>query len=193
MGPLLLIVQSWSPGLAWWHLCSIRAWQNNGQKWEGVVTQAHVGRTNWSHWGWVCSFWVKIWIFPRSPSVAVCNWQRLSVLIPLVLPLCWWGYPPSAWQCWLMCNKFCDHDLFGEPGLSESWLKIWVLKNLLQSCYHLRCGVGLHSSLCVSAHWPFFLHFRPLVCHLASHDFTIIKVLIFFFTVKWILRCFVLF
>lgn len=155
-GPLFFIVQSLSAGLGWCHLCSIRAWQNNGEKWGGVVlTQARVGMTNCSHWGWVCSFWVKIWILHHNPFVAVCNWQRLSVPIPLVLPLCdGEDFPPSVWQCWLMCNNFSDHDLFGELDLSENWLKFWVLEKFLQSCYHVRCDMGF---ILLSV----FLHFGP--------------------------------
>lgn len=180
IGPSLFIVQSLSPGLGWCHLCSIRAWQNNGGKWEEVLAQTRVGMANWSHWGWVCSFWVQIWIFHHNPFVAVWNWERLSVLIPLVLSLCdGEDFPPSVWQCWLMCNNFSDHDVFGELGLSENWLKILVLHEFLRNCYHFRCDMSfilLSLFLHIS---PSFCHFKPLVCHLAGHDFTIMKVLIF--------------
>lgn len=69
IGPLFCIVRSsavpWVgvPGLGLCPLCSIRAWQNNGEKCERVLTQAHVWMADWSHlagqlglglllWGW---------------------------------------------------------------------------------------------------------------------------------------------
>lgn len=106
---------------------------------------------------------------------------------PGFTPVWWGGFPPSVWQC------SSDHDLFGELRLSENCLKIWVLQKFLQSCCHLRCDMGF-ILLSVFLHTgPSFCHFKPLVCHLASCDFTVMEVLIFFFTIKWVLRCFILF
>lgn len=55
IGPSFFIVRSfavpwvWVPGLGWCHLGSIRAWQNNGEKCEEVLTQARVGTADRSH------------------------------------------------------------------------------------------------------------------------------------------------
>lgn len=92
-----------------------------------------------------------------------------------------------------MCNNFSGHDLFGELGLSENRLKVWVIEKFLQSYYHLRCDMGF-ILLSVFLHiGPSSCHFKPLVCHLASQDFTIMNVLIFFFLNKMSFGVFVLF
>lgn len=177
-GPLFFIVQSLSPGLGWCHLCSIRAWQNNGERWEGALTGSVL---EWQIGVTGAGFAPFLGRNLNISSQPFCGNLQLAkdfcANSPGFTSVWWWRFFPSVWQFWMMCNNFSDHDLIGELGLSENWLKIWVLEKFLQSCYHVRCDMGF--VLCVSEHWPFsFCHFTPLVCHLASRDFIIMKVLI---------------
>lgn len=187
MGPSCFIVRSctvpraWVPGLGWCCLCSIRAWQNNGEERKEVLTQAHVGTANWSPAGaGFAPFRSKCEHFITTALRQFGTGKDFLGKFP-------WSYrlhdgedfvPRVGW-CRLMHNNFSDHDALDELGESEKQFKIRALQKLLQNCCQLRRNTGLILLAVLLLSGASFCHFKPLVCHLASRDFTIMKMKVY--------------
>lgn len=88
-------------------------------------------------------------------------------------------FVPRVGWCRLMHNNFSDRDAFDELGESEKQFKIRALQKVLQNCCQLRRNTGLILLAVVLLSGASFCRFKPLVCHLASHDFTVMKMKVY--------------
>lgn len=168
IGPLFFIVPSfavprvWVPGLGWCPLCSIRAWQNNGEKCEEVLTQARVGTANWSHLP--CQLGLGLLLLASNVDISS---QCFCGSLELAKTFC--ANFPGFTLCVMVRIFPSVSDGAGwcvTTSLTMTCLMSWVnqkrdskfgcYRNYSRTAIILGC-YGLDSSLCVGAQWHFFL------------------------------------
>lgn len=159
IGPSPCIVRSfavpgvWVPGLGLCCLCSIRAWQNNGEKCEKVLTQAHVWTANWSHLA--CQLGLGLLLLGWNVNVSS---QPLCVSLQLAETSCANSststlcrmariFFPGVGQCWLMCTT----------SLTRMWLINWVNQNSNSKLGCSRNYSAIAMSLGMAGAWVFSL------------------------------------